>query len=387
MSLITYVTRIHFADHVLEHALDVELESVKAARPLVVLDREGERTEALARLRLALPRRVAPAFVSLPEAGASEAACEAVAAAYRAQDCDALIAFGAAAAIDAAKAAGLRLTHRGPLSHYLGSAGGAARIRNRLPPLIAVPTLAGTGAEVSSTALIATEEGPSMALVSPLLVPRVVICDPTLTLDLPPGPTASAGMDALTHCVETFISSTFNPPADGIALDGLRRAFAHLEQAVARGDDLEARREMMAAGLNGALAQQKGLGAVHALSNALGGLGLGGRALGGLGLGGSDHGAINAILLPLVLEFNAPATGGRYGEIRRELALSACADLGEAFARLRERLHLPGRLSELGADAATLERAAGFAARDHANRTNPRKADAADYLALLQAAL
>ncbi|WP_366556147.1 iron-containing alcohol dehydrogenase [Aquibaculum sediminis] len=377
MSLITYVTRIHFADHVLEHALESELEALGARRPLVLCDRDGARDLALGRLTLAIPRSVRAHYLTLTETRVTREACDKAAELYREQACDSLIAFGGAIACDLAKVAAIRITHEGTLCSYLGSEGGMARIRNVLPPLLAIPTVAGAGADVSGVALIAMEEGPNHAVVSPHLIPRVVICDPTLTLDLSPERTASTGMDALTHCMETFISSAFNPPADGMALDGMRRAFGNLERAVAQGDDLEARREVMAAGLNGALAQQKGLGGVHAMSN----------ALCGLGLGQSDHGAITGVLLPLVLEFNAPAAGGRYEEIRRELALSQATGLGQAIVGLRERVGLPGCLSELGADAATLEQAACFAARDHANRTNPRKADASDYLALLQEAL
>src|SRR5690606_27621600 len=130
---------------------------------------------------------------------------------------------------------------------------------------------------------------------------------PTLTLDLTAQDVAGSGMDALTHCLETYIASAYNPPADGIARDGIRRAAAHLERAVADMADLAARREMMAAALNGALASQKGLGGVHAMSH----------ALAGLGRGRLDHGAINAVLLPLVLEFNQPAVAHRYDEIKR----------------------------------------------------------------------
>jgi len=377
MSLITYVTRIHFADQVLEPALDAELDAMNVLRPLVLLDGDGSREGVLARLKRAFPRHVEPELLIFDQASADEAACNAAAEAFAAGDCDALIAFGGATAVNLAKVAAIRVSHKGPLRRYVGSEGGTARIRDVLPPLLAIPTVAGTGTELASAAVIATESGPNIALVSPHLVPRVVVYDPTLTLDLAAERTASAGMDALAHCVETFTASAFNPPADGIALDGLRRAFENLERAVADGSDLEARREMMAAALNGALAQQKGLGGVHAMSH----------ALGGLGVGRLDHGAVKAVLLPFVLAFNEPAAGRRYAEIRRELALPPGADLGEAMAALRGRLGLPARLSDLGVGDDNLGDAAAYAACDYANRTNPRKANAVDYLELLRAAL
>lgn len=377
MTLITYVTRIHFADQVLEPALDAELDAMGVLRPLVLLDEDGGRTGPLERLRQAMPRHLQARFLSCDQGTADEAACDTAAEAYAEGGCDALVAFGGATAVNLAKVVAVRVSHPGPLGRYVGGGGGGARIRDLLPPLLAIPTVAGTCTEVASAALVSMESGPNMALVSPHLVPRVVIYDPTLTLDLPAERTASAGMDALAHCVETFTVTAFNPPADGIALYGLRRAFANLERAVADGGDLDARREMMAAALNGALAQQKGLGGVHAMSHAIGGLGS--RRV--------DQGAVKAVLLPHMLAFNEPAAGERYAEIRRELALPAGADLGEAVIALRGRLGLPSRLSELGVGDATLDDAAAFAACDYANRTNPRRASATDYLALLRAAL
>jgi 4-hydroxybutyrate dehydrogenase len=184
-------------------------------------------------------------------------------------------------------------------------------------------------------------------------------------------------MDALTHCIETFITTSYNPPADGIALDGVRRAAANLERAVCNGDDINARREMMAAALNGALAQQKGLGGVHAMSYALGGLS--GYQL--------DHGTVNAILLPHVLEFNAPAVAHRYDELRSGMKAPRRIDLPEAVFRLRERLGLPATLGEIGLDRGALSQAADYAAYDYANRTNPRRANASDYLNMMTAAL
>jgi alcohol dehydrogenase class IV len=377
MSLISYVTKIHFAENVLEVALEAELDLLAIRRPLIVSDHGAERGGVLDRLLAAMPRSVAATLHATAAAGASERGCAAAAADYAEADCDGLIGFGGAAAIDLAKAVGVRVSHAGPLRDYAGGEGGITRIRDSLPPVIAVPTTAGNGAEAASTALLATEDGPNLWLVSPHLVPRVVICDPTLTLDLSAERTAAAGMDALTHCLETYIATAYNPPADGIALDGLRRGFAHLERAVRDGADLDARREMMAAALDGALAQQKGLGGVHAMSRGLAGVD-------GLVV---DHGAVNAVLLPQVLAFNHPAVAGRYDEIRRAARLPAGTDLGAAIARLRARIGLPSRLGEMGVGESAIRRAAVFAESDHANRTNPRRADADDYLRMMRAAL
>jgi len=220
-------------------------------------------------------------------------------------------------------------------------------------------------------------DGRKLGFLSPHLIPVVAICDPTLTLDLPAHLTAGTGMDALTHCVETYIATAYNPPADGIALDGLKRAAANLERAVEKGCDLVARREMMAAAMNGALAFQKGLGGVHAMSHALGGI-TGYRL---------HHGTLNAVLLPHVLEFNAPAVSHRYGDLKQAMGLPANADLPAEIEGLTRRIGLPVKLGDMGVDEPAIECAAPLAEKDHTNGTNPRRAGAEDYHKLMHAAL
>jgi alcohol dehydrogenase class IV len=259
---------------------------------------------------------------------------------------------------------------------YDAREGGVARIRDVLPPLIAIPATAGTGSEVSCSAHLLGGNGRGINLVSPLLVPRVAICDPTLTVNQPSDVTAGTGMDALTHCIETYLSTAYNPPADGIALEGLKRAAAHIERAVENGSDLNARRELMAASINGALALQKGLGGVHAASHALG------------GLDGYDlsHGALNAVLLPHVLRFNAPAVSERYPALEHAMGLPAGTGLAEGIAGLAARIGLPRGLGKMGVDDAAIEAAAPRAESDHTNGSNPRRASATDYRAIMQAA-
>jgi alcohol dehydrogenase class IV len=376
MSLINYVTRIHFADDVLEEALQAELEAHRIDRPMVVTDAGLIECGLLDRLLSALPRSLAASVFEDTPATPTVEACTRAAAAYADNGCDGLIGFGGAAPIGLAKAVGLCLTHRKLFCPDTLSQCAFERVRGTLPPVIAVPTTSGSGAEVDRTIRIRLEDGQCISVSSSLFVPKVAICDPALTLRLPPHVTASAGMDALTHCIETYIAMAYNPPADGISLDGLRRAAANIVRAVEDGSDLEARREMMAAALNGALAMQKGLGAVHAMSHALG-------ALPGCTI---PHGVFNAVVTPHVLTFNAPAVDGRYEEIKHVMRLAPQVDLADAFARLAERLGLPTRLRELGIPDTVLEDTAQLAERDQNNRTNPRNAQAADYLRLLKAA-
>jgi alcohol dehydrogenase class IV len=232
MSLISYLTRIHFADGVLEDALKAEVEKLALARPLVVTDVGLVESGLVDRLLQALPLHVEPVCFNETPGNPTEAAARDAAARYRGHDCDGLIGFGGGSSLDLAKAVGLLVTHPGPLAGYAAVEGGVARIKNCLPPLIAIPTTAGTGSEVGRGAVITLDDGRKLGLLSPHLIPKAAICDPTLTLSLPPMLTAATGMDALTHCIETYIATAYNPPADGIALDGLRGAAVYLRRAV-----------------------------------------------------------------------------------------------------------------------------------------------------------
>ncbi|MGI9381888.1 MAG: iron-containing alcohol dehydrogenase [Methyloligellaceae bacterium] len=377
MSLICYLTKIHFADGILEYALAAEIERFGVERPLVVTDPGIVEAGLFERLQHTVaPRTKVALFDGTPE-NPTEAAAVAAAKLYRQDGCDCVVGLGGGSSLDLAKAVAILVTHGDSLVSYAAVEGGIARIKDILPPLIAIPTTAGTGSEVGGGALIVLDDGRKVGLLSPYLIPKVAICDPTLTIGLPPALTAGTGMDALSHCVETYISTAYNPPADGIALDGLRRAAAHIERAVDAGSDLEARREMMAAAMNGALAFQKGLGGVHAISHALG-------SLSGYQL---HHGTLNAVLLPYILEFNAPAVGHRYAALKQAMVLPEHADLAEEIFNLNARIGMPSRLGEMGLDRSAIEAAAPLAEKDHTNGTNPRKARAEDYHGIMSAAL
>jgi len=196
-----------------------------------------------------------------------------------------------------------------------------------MPPLVAVPTTAGTGSEVGRGAVIIMADGRKLGVVSAHLIPSVALCDPELTLGLPPGLTAGTGLDAIAHCIETFLAPAANPPAEAIALDGLRRASRYLERAVADGSDREARWNMMSAAMEGAMAFQKGLGAVHALSHPLG-------SLEDLKL---HHGTLNAIFLPGVLRFNRPVVGDKWERLADAMGLPSGGDVADAVAGLNRR--------------------------------------------------
>lgn len=376
VAVISYLTTIHL-DFGAVDRLAEELARLGVRRPLLVADRGIEAAGILGRVRARIPNELAVAcFLDTP-ANPTEAAVRRALEAFRAGGCDGIVAVGGGSPIDLAKAVALASTHPGPLRDYALIEGGLARIRPDLPPLVAIPTTAGTGSEVGRGAVIVVEDGRKLALVSPHLIPKLAICDPELTMGLPPLLTAATGMDALIHCIETFLSPAINPPADAIALDGLGRAAAFLERAVADGSDREARWQMMVAAMEGAMAFQKGLGAVHAMSHPLG-------ALPGKPL---HHGTLNAVILPTVLAFNAGQVGEKYARVREVARLSADTDLSEWIRGLNRRLGLPESLRAMGVEEADLGGLPALAERDHCNASNPRPATAADYARLYREAL
>jgi len=370
---ITYLTTTRFGSGAVE-LLPQELAELGIRKPLLVTDQGIARLPLLDRVRRMLPAEHA-VFAETP-GNPTEAAVDKAFAAYKHAACDGLVALGGGSAMDLAKAVGLRATHAGQLAEYALIEGGAGRI-GPVAPLIAVPTTAGTGSEVGRAALITLRDGRKLALISGHLIPARAICDPELTLGLPPLLTAATGMDALTHCIETFLSPRHNPPADAIALDGAERAMRFLPRAVADGSDREARAEMMMAALEGGLTFQKGLGAVHGLSHALGAI--------------PDpllhHGTLNAVILPAVLRFNASAAAEKYPRLARAMGLAEGADLAAAIEDLNAGLGLPKSLREMGVTAAHRGRAVAGAVADHSTASNARPVSRADYEALFDAAL
>lgn len=375
MSLISYLTTIRFQSGALsEVGNDLRELGIKA--PLVVADAGIERAGLVNRLKEFLPSgQDVPVFTDTPT-NPTEGAVLAALELYRSRGCDGLIAIGGGSPIDLAKGVALLSAHEGRLEQYAAILGGIPKITSAVAPLIAIPTTAGTGSEVGRAALISLEDGRKLGFISPHLIPKRAVCDPDLTLGLPPALTAATGMDAITHCIETFLSPRFNPPAEAIALDGLVRAMNNIERAVAEGTDRTARHEMMMAALEGGLTFQKGLGAVHALSH----------PLGGLKQVSLHHGTLNAVLLPTVLEFNESHSGAKYATIRQRLGLSDGADLAEYFRTLNARLGMPATLAELGVPRESFAAIAKAATEDHSSATNPRPASEADYRAILEAA-
>jgi alcohol dehydrogenase class IV len=372
MATINYLTRVEF-DFGALRLLGAELKKTGIRRPLVVTDAGVRAAGLLQRVLDAMGAECEPVVYDATPPNPTERAVITAAALFAQGRCDGVVAVGGGSSIDLAKGAALLATHPGPLQQYAAVEGGAALITARVAPLIAIPTTAGTGSEVGRGAVIVMDSGRKLGLLSPHLLPTLSICDPELTLGLPPMLTAATGMDAIAHCIETYLAPSVNPPAEAIALDGLRRGVRHIERATREGSDRDARWHMMMAAMEGAMAFQKGLGAVHALSHPLG-------AVPGVSL---HHGTLNAVLLPAVLRFNGPAIGDKQAVLAEAIGLPAGGDPAEFIGALNARLGLPAGLGAMGLDRAALRGIAEAAPKDHCHATNPRAASVDDYLRML----
>ena len=374
MALIQYLTQIEF-DYGAVQQLPAQCQRVGITRPLIVTDAGVRAAGVLQPVIDALQGLPHAVFDGTPP-NPTEAAVRAATEIYQRERCDGLIAVGGGSAIDCAKGVAIAATHPGPLKTYATIEGGSPKITEAAAPLIAVPTTAGTGSEVARGAIVIVDDGRKLGFHSWSLMPRAAICDPALTLGLPPMLTAATGMDAIAHCMEVFMAPAFNPVADGIALEGLRRGWAHIERATKDGSDREARLNMMAASMHGALGFQKGLGAVHSLSHSLGGANP-----------RLHHGTLNAVFLPAVIRFNAGAESiqkeDRLARMAQAMGLPAGSDVADAVHDMTARLGLPTSLAAMGVTEDLWAGVIEHAQLDHCHKTNPRIASADDYRQML----
>jgi alcohol dehydrogenase class IV len=382
MARILYLTQIDI-DHGVVRLLPEECQRTGMRRPLVVTD-AGVRAAGVLQFALDALKDTPHAVFDGTPSNPTEAAVRAAVAVYRREGCDGLVAVGGGSSIDLAKGVAIAATHEGPLKAYATIEGGSPRITARVAPLIAVPTTAGTGSEVARGAILIVDDGRKLGFHSWHLMPKAALLDPELTLGLPPMLTAATGMDAIAHCMETFMAHAVNPPADGIALDGLARGWAHIEGATRDGSDREARWNMMSASMQGAMAFQKGLGCVHSLSHSLGGVNP-----------RLHHGTLNAMFLPAVVRFNAGAptiqAEQRLPRLAHAMGLPGCdargTEVAQAITAMNARLGLPTGLRAMGVTEDLFERVIDGAMVDHCHKTNPRLATRDDYRAMLAAAM
>jgi 4-hydroxybutyrate dehydrogenase len=296
-------------------------------------------------------------------------------AAFRNARADLVVAVGGGSPLDVGKLIRLGVHHHRPLVDYDDATGGDRFITKEVPPMIAIPTTAGTGSEVGRSGVVTLDVNHRKTVIfSPHLMADVALLDPEMTRTMPAHVTAATGFDALTHCIEAYVAKGDHPMADGIALEGIRLCARFLEQATHHGDDLEARGGMLKAAMMGAVAFQKGLGACHSLAHPLS------------SECGLHHGLANALGLPAVVELNAEHAAERLARVGEllggEPSAHGCA---QALRSLRARLGLPSGLGAVGVPREKLPALADLAVQDACHRRNPRACSRDDLLALYEA--
>jgi alcohol dehydrogenase class IV len=290
---------------------------------------------------------------------------------------DGVIAFGGGSALDAGKVIALMAGQTRPMWEFedIGDWWTRADPEGILP-VVAVPTTAGTGSEVGRAGVITDETTHTKKVIfHPLMMPKVTICDPELTVGMPPAITAGTGMDALAHCLEAYCGPGYHPMADGIAVEGMRLVKENLARAYEQGSDLDARAHMMSAAAMGATAFQKALGAIHALSHPVG------------ALYDTHHGLTNAVFMPYVLVFNRPAIESRIARLSAYLGLEPSIEAFLAWVlELRARIGVPHTLAGLGVDDARFDLMSRMAPKDPTAGGNPVPIDEAACRRLYEAA-
>ena len=359
---LNYFNRPHFENGAIEKISKV-LNTHGIKNPLICTDPGLSSIGMTEKIRSLLSYDISPSFYEETPANPTEKAVSEALEIYKKNNCDGVVGFGGGSSMDLGKAVALMANHDGNLIDYSVVQGGYKRITETVP-MIAIPTTSGTGSEVSDGALIIMNDGRKLILASPHLRPNAAICDPELTIGLPPILTAGAGMDALTHCIEAILSPINDPPAEAVGIDGIEKIIKEksLIKAYKDGKDKEARWNMMMASTEGAMAFSKGLGAVHSMSHATG-------ANQELRL---HHGTLNAVILPAVLDFNQNHVGNKYSRIARAMGKNDSINLANEIRKLNENIGIPSGLAEMGVTEDMIPELVTHSITDPSNLTTPR---------------
>lgn len=372
----SYPTAMHFgAGRINELAEVVAAAGIK--RPLLVTDRhlrEMPITQSALEAVAAMPCGI----FSDVDANPSDKNLAAGVLAFKEGKHDGVIAFGGGSSLDLGKLVAFMAGQTLPVWDFEDSGDCWRRAdAAAIFPSVAVPTTAGTGSEVGRAGVLNDSQNHVKKIIyHPQILPVAVICDAQLTAGMPSSITAGTGMDAFIHCLEAYCSPFYHPLSQGIALEGMRLVKENLLQAYTDGGNLQARAHMMSAAAMGAVAFQKGLGAVHALSHPLG------------ALYNTHHGMTNAVVLPAVLRFNRSAIAERIAAVAAYLNIDGGFDgFYEHVLLLRQQLQVPDKLGALGVDGGRLDELAAMAVMDPSAAGNPIKLTVAAAKQLLQECL
>lgn len=353
--------------------------AVGIERPLLVTDRAlASLPITAAALDVLEAGGLGRAVFSEVDPNPNEKNLEAGLKAYRAGGHDGVVAFGGGSALDLGKLVAFMAGQTRPVWDFedVGDWWTRADIAG-IAPIIAVPTTAGTGSEVGRAGVLTNSATHVKKIIfHPKILPSVTICDPELTVGMPKFITAGTGMDAFAHCLEAYSSPFYHPMSQGIALEGMRLVLENLPRAYAEPGDLKARAEMMSAAAMGAVAFQKGLGAIHALSHPVG------------AVYGTHHGTTNAVVMPMVLDFNRKAIEDRIARAAAYLGIKGGFDGFRArVMALRAELGIPADLSALGVEPGRLDELTAMALDDPSCGGNPVEMTKANTRALFEACL
>ena len=387
ISTYNFPTKIRFGSGARKELM-VELAALGVERPLIVTDRDVAKLPWFDEIEVSLSRLKSKTFsgvwgnpvVSQVDAGL---------AAYSAGDADGIVAVGGGAPMDVAKAIALMANHPGHLFDYEDGAS-TRPIDQLIPPIVAIPTTAGTGSEVGRSAVISDNQTHAKKIVfDPHLLPKVVLADPELLLGLPAKITAATGMDALTHLIEAFLAKGENPLCDGIALEGLHLVDQHLKnsvwfaerlaggEAVDEAAHLRARSGMLNASMMGAIAFQKGLGVTHSCAHALS------------TVCNTHHGLANAVMLPAAMRFNLDAEPEKFLRLARVVNHRATGgeDLIDWIVELSDAIGIPSSLAALGVALEKIDSLVDVAMADGCHPFNPKPVSERDFYEIYQDAL
>lgn len=353
-------------------ALTPTLDVLGIRRALLVTDPGVARAGGVGRVLAAIDKPVSVVVFDGVTENPVFADADSGAGVYTLEQCDGVIALGGGSVIDTAKYVALLATHTGTVADYAGVPNATVSLT---APLIAIPTTAGTGTEANATAGIhPTSTSTAVGVDSPYLLPRVAILDPELTLSLPPRLTAATGIDAISHCIEGYLSRNHNPFAESLALDGISRAIRYIRRAVSAGNDISARSEMMIAAYAGGAAISMGLGPAHAIAITCGDQGF-------------HHGVLSGVGLVAALDEMAAKQPERAAALAVALGVGPTESLAKSIASLMGELGLPSTLREMGYSSSNIEALAAAAHGSFFNLSAWHHPSASEYAAMIAGSL
>ena len=369
----SFPTLIHFGPGVRKQVPEF-LKGKQVKRPLVVTDRGVAALPMLKELETALNASgLKAATFSGVWGNPVKSQVTAGVQAYKEHQADSIVGLGGGAALDVAKAIALMVEHPGDLFQYEDDLPGALPVDKPIPFWIALPTTSGTGSEVGRSSVISDDETHVKKIIfSPRLLAQAVFADPELTTGLPPAVTASTGMDALTHCVESYLAKGFHPICDGIALEGVRLSAQYLLKAVKEPNNIEARGGMLMASMMGAIAFQKGLGVTHSCAHALG------TAV------DMHHGLANGIMIDHALKINTQVCAERFKNLAMTVGLKDQTASGflQWLAELKASVGIPATLTAAGVKKEKFDRLVELSVQDVCHQSNPRPVSKEDFKAI-----